>query len=138
MVGNNFTGSRQVRSYIEEIKERLKKTGLGISYASYLVHNYGGQTMEILGLMDNIDEKDPELKLLLAELQFCTEHEMVVSAVDFLVSRTGRLFFRIGSVKKYAERVLSAMSKSFQWSQASLNEERKRLELEIFEATHFE
>jgi glycerol-3-phosphate dehydrogenase len=138
LTGNDFTGSKQVKKYIEEINETLRRNGLGLPDANYLVHNYGRQTNEILEIMDTIDEKDTDLRLLLAELRFCILHELIVSASDFLVRRTGRLFFRIESVKKYAEPILLAMSKSFQWSQNRLSDERKRMELEIFEAANFE
>jgi glycerol-3-phosphate dehydrogenase len=136
--GNQFSGSRQVREYINQLSGTLEKHALGKPEAVYLVHNYGIQTEEILSIMKKMDEKDPSLKLILAELKFCSDYEMIVSAVDFLVRRTGRMFFKIESVKKYSEPVLMEMAKIFEWSQLRLSEERNRLENEIFKATHFE
>jgi glycerol-3-phosphate dehydrogenase len=88
--------------------------------------------------MDHDSGTDPELKLIMAELKYGIQNEMIVSAVDFLVRRTGRLYFDIDSVKKYAERVLSFMARAFDWTPKRLAEERNRLEAEIYHATHFE
>lgn len=138
LTGNNFSGSKEVGDYIEKIIPTLRASGLGTDDAGYLVHNYGNQSGMILGNMEKIPEGDPALKLILAELQFCMENEQVVSAADFLVRRTGRLFFDIESVKKFAEPVLNAMAKASEWNPGRLQQERKKIEAEIYQVTHFE
>ncbi len=135
--GNDFRGSREVKSYIEKISEMLNSKKLGIYEAEYLVHNYGTQAEKIISYMKS-ENDDPGLDLILAELRHCLEMEMIQSLDDFLVRRTGRLFFDIASTKKYSEPVLSEMAKNLQWSPARIAEERKRFEAEIYNATHFE
>ena len=136
--GNDFHESKDVGIYIERIANNLEARKLGLVQAKYLVHNYGTATDEILKAMLESTGNDPELELLLAELKYSLENELVTTLNDFLIRRTGRLFFDIGSVKKYSEPVLAAMAKYFGWPQARVIEERKKIEAEIYTATHFE
>lgn len=138
LTGNHFRGSREVGKYIDEVRVKLASRGLGLTETNYLVHNYGRQSDQIISIIAKSTEADPRLKLLLAELEFCGEKELVVSIVDFFIRRTGRLFFDIESVRKYLEPVLSAMTKYFEWPPDRVEEERNRLETEIYNATHFE
>ena len=47
-------------------------------------------------------EKDTTKALLLAELAYCAEHEMITELSDFLIRRTGRLYFEKALADKYA------------------------------------
>ncbi|HLF35244.1 MAG TPA: glycerol-3-phosphate dehydrogenase/oxidase, partial [Cyclobacteriaceae bacterium] len=136
--GNSFKGSRGVRTYIELVSVSMKEYGLKPLMARYLVQNYGDKTDLILSLMDHHPVTDPELRLIMAELQYCIQNEMIVSGTDFMIRRTGRLYFDIDSVKKYEETILSVMAREFEWSPKRLIEERNKLEMEIYHATHFE
>lgn len=69
-----------------------------------LYHRFGSNTFEILKLVDNT-EKDVDLALLLAELQYAVSEEMVTDLSDFLIRRTGRLYFEKEVADKYAERL---------------------------------
>ncbi|MEZ5023598.1 MAG: glycerol-3-phosphate dehydrogenase C-terminal domain-containing protein [Chitinophagales bacterium] len=55
-----------------------------------LVYKYGTNTDEILDAARLIDGED---NLLKAELNYGIENESVISISDFLIRRTGRLFF---------------------------------------------
>lgn len=55
-----------------------------------LVYKYGTSADEIMDAAKKINAQD---KLLLAEMDYCIEEESVVSVSDFLIRRTGRLFF---------------------------------------------
>ncbi len=136
--GNQFRNSREVRAYVDKVSDQLKGYGMGAAEAGYLVHNYGIQAEEILSNMKSQAGNDFRYNLLMAELRFCIDHEMAVSVADFLVRRTGRLFFNISSVKQYAEPVLNAMARILGWDHARIQEERNRLESEVFDATHFD
>jgi glycerol-3-phosphate dehydrogenase len=86
----------------------------------YLVHTYGRATEQIL---EQARTKD----LLLAELDFCIENEMVLSASDFFIRRTGSLFFNIDRMTSGLETVLTAMQKQLGWSETKMQQERNRL-----------
>jgi glycerol-3-phosphate dehydrogenase len=101
-------------SSYKEVEEFRKK------FPAYLVHTYG-RAAEI------IVEKSKSKDLLLAELDYCLDNEMILSASDFLVRRTGSLFFNIRRVIDGMEPVLAVMKERLGWDQTKLETERKRL-----------
>lgn len=87
---------------------------------NYLVHTYGRAADDII---KNSASKD----LILAELDHCLDNEMVVSASDFFIRRTGSLFFNIGRFEAAIEPVLAVMRTRLNWDQTKVEQERKRL-----------
>ncbi len=106
----------EVNYYRTTIGQKLNTIQLPDYYAGYLVANYGKQTDRILSLMDEFDSSKPEEALIRAELKFCTDHEMVLSSVDFLDRRTGRLSFDINRVIRYKSIILDDLSSYLNWS----------------------
>ncbi len=93
----------------------------------YLVHTYGRAAEPIALRAYEHFGGDSEEALVQAELEHAIEHEMVVSASDFFVRRTGGLFFDISRVRTYLDLVLNTMSARFNWSQDKLRVERQRM-----------
>ncbi|HZY79938.1 MAG TPA: glycerol-3-phosphate dehydrogenase/oxidase [Cyclobacteriaceae bacterium] len=89
-------------------------------FPARLVHTYGRATEQIVANASSMD-------LLLAELEHCMEHEMVVSASDFFIRRTGSLFFNIDRMENGIEPVLQAMKDRLGWSEDKVKTERQRL-----------
>jgi glycerol-3-phosphate dehydrogenase len=132
--GGEFRNAKEVEEYASTLDTRLKSIGLD-SYTKYMVYNYGRQSNAILDYLNKMNEPASDLGLIRAELWFCVHHEMVVSPLDFLVRRTGMLFFDIGRLKKFMQPVLDEFKKYFAWDDAKLNEETKKLNQAINEAT---
>lgn len=86
-------------------------------FPARLVHTFGRATEKIIA-----SPKDP----ILAELDHCLENEMVLSASDFFIRRTGTLYFNIQRMENF-EPVLAAMRDHLKWDQTKMEEERKRL-----------
>ncbi|MBR3320897.1 MAG: glycerol-3-phosphate dehydrogenase, partial [Exiguobacterium sp.] len=55
----------------------------------------------------------------------------VVRAIDFLIRRTGAMFFDIDFVLQHKDGVLRYMADFFKWSDERLKEEREEVEKEI-------
>lgn len=89
------------------------------SFPAHLVHTYGRATEAIVA---NASSKD----LILAELDHCLQNEMVLSATDFFIRRTGSLYFNIHRMENF-EAVLAAMAEHLKWDQNKIEIERKRL-----------
>jgi glycerol-3-phosphate dehydrogenase len=89
-------------------------------FTPYLVHTYGRAAEDITR---NAQSKD----LILAELEYCLENEMVLSASDFFIRRTGSLFFNIQRMTTGIDLVLPVMKERLGWDQTKMEEERKRL-----------
>jgi glycerol-3-phosphate dehydrogenase len=127
--GSDFLTRRSVKIYTEAVFKILKEYDLEYQTAQYLVENYGKQTDTIIQLLENILEaSDSELKLKKAELLFCVNHEMVLTLSDFLIRRTGLMYFEIDKVLEYRLSLGMYMKELLKW-----DEERYRRELEELE-----
>ncbi|HEY3404235.1 MAG TPA: glycerol-3-phosphate dehydrogenase/oxidase [Ohtaekwangia sp.] len=117
-----FKSVREVQQYIGS----LQSQGMSMLTARYLVENYGLQTGEILKLQDS--DADADWRLLKAELLFCIRYEAVVSLSDFLVRRTGLLYFNIGKVKRYKEAIATRMKELLNWDEKKMSDELQSLD----------
>lgn len=126
-----------VQKYTAEVAQRVASLGLKGAEGTYLVHLYGHQADEILKLAEAQGNPDPEINLALSELTFSIRHEMVVHADDFLVRRTGLLYFNIHRVEKVLLAVLESLATSLKWSDERRNAERERIHNLIHQATAF-
>ncbi len=123
-----FGNYHNVKRYVKKTAKRLADKGLNPKRAEYLVNNYGKQTKAILNAIPKTSHQDPEETLLMAELSFCMEHEMVLSTMDFLERRTGRLYFDIESVTKYHEKIHDEIAAIRGW-----NKTRKQVDAKVID-----
>jgi len=93
-------------AFLAEVGE----TTLTQTQLTSLYHKYGSNTFVILADLD-LKEKDQTAAILLAELRYSTENEMVNELSDFLIRRTGRLYFEKPIADKYAEVLNIELSK---------------------------
>ncbi len=135
--GNSFSGPREVSSFIQSVEKKLNELDIPRHYAAYLVHNYGDQTTVILKDIENQRGNDPEVKLILAELHFSVENEMVCTVLDFVERRTGRLYFHIETIQKYRKEILEYFREKFSWSDKKVEEEKNKLNKTIENSQNF-
>jgi glycerol-3-phosphate dehydrogenase len=104
------------QSYIQELQLQVHQLQLPKFYATYLVHNYGKDAWKIIENL-RINESLPgEEALILAELDYCCTHEMVVNPLDFLVRRTGRLYFLPHSIALVERLIFPYFTEHMGWS----------------------
>ncbi len=133
--GGLFAGTRQVARYIVRLKGALPKLGLQPKLAVYLVSVYGRQTEAILErVMRQPGGLPPELALIRAEVEYCVEYEWVRSARDFLIRRTGLLFFDIEKAQEYSKDVLGLLANRLSWDEARARREEHELQHEFRKA----
>lgn len=113
--GSNFKGAKEVKEYIAAVAFQLRMYGVE-DYAAYLVGNYGKQSNQIIALLENRDNNTGITALTLAELQFCIQQEMVINPSDFLVRRTGLLYFNRPLLDEIVIPVLHEFKKRFNWN----------------------
>jgi len=116
------------------ISGRVQELGLNGMYANYLVSNYGKQTDLIL---NDVKKGDPDRELALAELRFAFQHEMAMKPLDFIVRRTGILYFYKNRIHHIKEAVLNEFQHQFGWSAEKMQFEVNIVEAAIREVTHF-
>lgn len=139
LTGADFKTMRRLRLYLRLVRKDFQQIGLSPYYADYCVHLYGRQTDEILKETKHLihQGKTNEDSLLEAELYFTIQHELVISASDFFVRRTGMLFFDMDRVLQYRDWVLSYMKDHFNWTSEKMEYETASLNKLITDANHF-
>jgi glycerol-3-phosphate dehydrogenase len=103
--GSDFRKFKHVKKYLEAVQGELEPYGFKPYDAWFLVTNYGKQTDQILQAFKSLKEPDPYWRMMKAELHFAVEHEMIHNPMDFLIRRTGRLYFDIESIRTYLQSV---------------------------------
>lgn len=68
-----------------------------------------------------------EYKLLKAEIRYCVEEEMAVQAADFLIRRTGLLYFDREKAEEIAIDVIEIMAELLNWSEREVMDQKLQL-----------
>ncbi len=137
LAGGGLKTIEDVRAYHDLIANRVESLGLKGDHATYLIHLYGRQADTIIDFVNSHAKSDPEIDLALAELWFAMHHEMVVKGLDFLLRRTGLLYFNIHRLFKISEPVLMAMQQYLNWDVARVKKEREAIEQLILNTLYF-
>ncbi|NQZ44781.1 MAG: glycerol-3-phosphate dehydrogenase/oxidase [Flavobacteriaceae bacterium] len=137
LCGNGFKKFKHVKKYIDEVHEQIKGDGFSPYDAWYLVTNYGKQAEHILSNYQALKNKDPRVRMIRAELKFGMEHEMVSSPMDFLVRRTGRLYFDIDSVREHLATVADDIQKFFGYGAEQIDAMVTQVEMEVEDHSNF-
>lgn len=127
LCGSDFKTNEQVTAYIKTIHNRIKEDGFSPDDAWYLVTTYGKQTERVLENYTTLSYKDAYERMIRAEAQFAITHEMALTPMDFLIRRTGRLYFDIDSVRQYSEPVLDVFKTAYRYENTQMHFFRKQL-----------
>ncbi|MCX2718350.1 glycerol-3-phosphate dehydrogenase/oxidase [Lentiprolixibacter aurantiacus] len=131
LCGSAFKKFKHVKQYITEVHGRIAGDGFNDYDAWYLVTNYGKQTEQILLNYQNSKVSSPQERMILAELEFGLDYECILTPLDFFIRRTGRLYFDIHSVRKFAEPVLAYFQKHFGLDKKQIDRWRDDLDREL-------
>ncbi len=83
--------TEKVNQFRDKLASWVEAKHLPPIYVDYLLQNYGTNAEHILNEVS--PNSFPVKQLLRAELQYCITNEMVATVADFLIRRTGRLYF---------------------------------------------
>lgn len=133
-----FQNFDQVLAYIHNVESELVPFGFTSHMAHYLVKNYGSQTAQVIHHFRQLkDGLHQDLAMLNAELKFCFEQEMVCTLSDFVIRRTGLLFFNAPLISHWLEQLqtsLQNLRNNEQQVSSELDEVRRMLiEASLFE-----
>ena len=137
LTSDSFASFREVNEFIENLKPSLIQSGLEAYHAWYLTTTYGKVAIEILGKMKDFKNDAPEIAMGRAEAWFGIHHEMINSAKDFFVRRTGRLYFDIKTIPLIREKVMIDLKNYLKWDETRLALENEKLDELLFDATHY-
>lgn len=132
--GGEFNNPGDVAKLIAEVKT---KTGLKEVEARILVEKYGSNTHTILANAET-KEGDWATKLLLAELDYAITEELVYTPADFLVRRTGRLYFDRESIDAIYPTVMDTLFAKLKYSEEQHARFEARFKQEYQQAVLFQ
>jgi glycerol-3-phosphate dehydrogenase len=73
----------------------------------------------------------------MAELRHCIQNESVHHLSDFVVQRTGRLYFDIGSIPGILDTLAETMGSILGWDEKQIIKEKETVKELIIQATDF-
>ncbi|MFJ7699862.1 glycerol-3-phosphate dehydrogenase/oxidase [Lysinibacillus fusiformis] len=131
--GGHIGGSRKFYAFLYDYTRVGKKIGLSEEEAKFLTQHYGSN-VEIV--FNYVKEGHPILpSWLYAQLMYGIHHEMVVHPNDFMVRRTGYMFFQMATVQQYEEAILDEMAKQLNWTAQQRTQYEEDVKKEIKRAT---
>ncbi|WP_099362621.1 glycerol-3-phosphate dehydrogenase/oxidase [Fredinandcohnia onubensis] len=116
--GGNVGGSKNYPSFVaKKVEELMNEFHLSQKDAQKLTRLYGSNIEIIQGFMVDFSEKANEATLpVLAALEYGIQYEMVTKPIDFLIRRTGAMFFDIDWVNQWKQQIVAYMAEKFNWT----------------------
>lgn len=109
--GGDVGGSANFDHFVEEKVAEAKKYQIDAKTAEDIAQRYGSNADEIYKIAHTAQYQNSGLPLeIYAELVYGIQNEMVYKPTDFLIRRTGMLYFDIEDVLKYKEAVVDVLA----------------------------
>ncbi|GGE16924.1 aerobic glycerol-3-phosphate dehydrogenase [Marinithermofilum abyssi] len=123
ITGGGDMGAEGFVRFRREWVDKMAQAGVERDHADELVQLYG---LHIAKVWERAGG-NPE-NLLKAQVEFAVDEEMAVSAADFLIRRTGDLYFNRARCEANLEQVLEIMAEKAGWDQEKKLHEREKME----------
>lgn len=135
--GGDVGGSKNFENYVNRKVQEGKALGLSTDVAHNLASKYGSNVDKLFAIAQLTNEKDLNMPLeLYVQLVYSVQNEMVYKPTDFLIRRTGKLYFDINTVKQYKQAIIDELDKLLNYTAKQKNEFSKEVDEAIEEATH--
>ncbi|MED4750556.1 glycerol-3-phosphate dehydrogenase/oxidase [Brevibacillus choshinensis] len=130
LAGGSFPSAAAIPDFIRVQAKRVRYFGISEASIAELVGKYGKNTDKIVKLAIDLQKlRHPaEDAMVLAELQYGIHEEMVMTLRDFLIRRSGKLFFDRESIGRVYLKIADEMARTLKWS--AIEKER---EIKVFE-----
>lgn len=115
--GGDFQEYADVKKLEMDLVSRLDALNLQGNEATNLVHLYGRQLLIILDHLEKNRTDHPERDLILAKAWFAIHHEMAISPLDFIIRRSGLLYFNHPKISRWVQPVIDYFALQLQWSE---------------------
>jgi glycerol-3-phosphate dehydrogenase len=130
-----FANITEVAAFVADLERQFDLSSIPGYAITALVENFGIHARAILEhWAASPVAADRDYYLLKSQLSYCTTHEMVNTAADFLVRRTGLLYFDIQKVIRYKEKIIEELGDIFGWAPEQRSSELVSLQRLVDEA----
>ncbi len=139
LLGGQFKTQKAVEDYIIRTIGEVKQIELKKETVVSLVQKYGTETDKIIERAFEIypTERDPLKRIHLAELWYVINFEMVNNLEDYLIRRSGRLYFERDTLGHWYPFIADEMGKMLGWSEAEKQEHLASFKREFDEVMSF-
>jgi glycerol-3-phosphate dehydrogenase len=125
--GGDVGGSDQYSRFVKGKQQVGMQKGFSAQEAEALAKFYGSNVDSLFAFADDDNNRQWAERhglplAIAAELKYAMEEEMAVKPQDFLVRRSGWMFFDIGAVRKWGVKVMDAMAELAGWSETRRKE----------------
>lgn len=105
LAGADFENSQAITDFIIRLTGEARQVHLNVNHIKDWVYKYGTNAAEILEIAYDIRKttEDVDLLAISSEFIYGLKHEMVLSLSDFMIRRTGRLYFERPKVQIYLD-----------------------------------
>ena len=114
--GGDFQNYGEVKKLEAELAGRLGELNLRGNEATNLVHLYGRQAIMLVNHIEKNKTQNPECDLILAKAWFAIHYEMSIYPLDFIIRRSGLLFFNRPKIVRWINPVIDYFAQELQWS----------------------
>lgn len=122
----HFDNHQECMQYRVRLEQKCREKGLKEVNAPYLLQNYGPLAMSLIeDIADDMDMSAEE-QLIWNELKFCHNNELIVSPCDYLIRRSGRLYFIPDSINMAEYLTLRYFSELLGVDEAFIDSEKKK------------
>ncbi|MBF7018818.1 glycerol-3-phosphate dehydrogenase/oxidase [Staphylococcus sp. 18_1_E_LY] len=133
--GGDVGGSANFENFIEQKVEEAKAYQIDEQTARHFASKYGSNAEDLFKIAQTAKNQDSGLPLdIYTELIYSIQNEMVFKPTDFLIRRTGKLYFNIKDVLNYKEKVINVMTELLGYNEVQKDLYTKELEKAIDEA----
>jgi len=134
--GGDIGGSKQWEAFLTQKEQMAVAYGLSGLEGRKLAKMYGTNVDKVFQYAQILSATTSSLPLaLLAQIYYAVHEEMAYSPVDFLVRRTGMLYFDIKHFHEYKEEVVQVMKQLLHYSEEQSIAFNKQLDILYKEAT---
>jgi glycerol-3-phosphate dehydrogenase len=123
--GGNFEKNENPEIFCRQLTVKAQELLINPEIIRKWVDRYGTNANQILQIFKEMSTTASDLNLLKAELKYCVEQEAVCSLSDFLIRRTGMLFFEREELALLYKAINEALASLLMWNSA---QEKKSLE----------
>lgn len=137
--GGDFDSTEAIQAYIYKLSGEAKQINVGVEHIQSLVYRYGTNTEHIINKAYELynEIQDAAQRLMYAEIWYAIHYEMTNNVCDFLIRRTGRLYFDRPMLADWYVYVIDTMAILLEWSDEEKTKETAAFETEYYGVVNF-
>ncbi|MFK7797711.1 MAG: glycerol-3-phosphate dehydrogenase/oxidase [Aureispira sp.] len=137
--GGDFDSTEAIQAYIYKLSGEAKQINVGVEHIQSLVYRYGTNTEHIINKAYELynEIQDAAQRLMYAEIWYAIHYEMTNNVCDFLIRRTGRLYFDRPMLADWYVYVIDTMAILLEWSDEEKAKETAAFETEYYGVVNF-